>query len=74
MKKRLLAVLCLALTAVGCCTLGACKDKGGAGKSAYDIWLDAGNTGTEEEFLEWLKGAQGDQGAQGTEGKSAYQT
>ncbi len=26
------------------------------GKSAYQIWLDAGNTGTEEDFLNWLKG------------------
>ena len=30
--------------------------KGEDGKSAYDIWLDDGNTGTEEEFLESLKG------------------
>ena len=26
------------------------------GKSAYQIWLDNGNTGTEEDFLAWLKG------------------
>ena len=26
------------------------------GKSAYQIWLDNGNTGTEEDFLNWLKG------------------
>ena len=34
------------------------------GKSAYQIWLDAGHTGTEAEFLTWL---------QGTNGKSAYE-
>ena len=33
------------------------------GKSAYEIWLDEGNTGTEEDFLNSLKG---------TDGKSAY--
>lgn len=26
------------------------------GKSAYQSWLDAGHTGTESDFLEWLKG------------------
>ena len=29
------------------------------GKSAYDLWLELGNTGTEEEFLESLKGSDG---------------
>ena len=37
------------------------------GKSAYEIWLDEGNTGTEADFLESLKGGKGDVG------KSAYQ-
>ena len=30
------------------------------GKSAYQIWLDAGNIGTEEDFLESIKGEKGD--------------
>lgn len=31
--------------------------KGGVdGKSAYEIWLEQGNTGTEEDFLASLKG------------------
>lgn len=34
------------------------------GKSAYEIWLDQGNVGTEEDFLNSLKGA---------DGKSAYE-
>lgn len=38
------------------------------GKSAYQIWLDAGNTGTEEEYLASLKGDKGDTGAQGIQG------
>ena len=30
--------------------------KGEDGKSAYQLWLEAGNEGTEEDFLNWLKG------------------
>lgn len=37
---------------------------GSPGESAYRIWLDAGNTGSEQDFLNALKG---------TNGKSAYQ-
>ena len=33
--------------------------KGKDGKSAYQIWIDAGNSGTEEDFLVSLKGADG---------------
>jgi hypothetical protein len=29
--------------------------KGDDGASAYQIWLDTGNEGTEEDFLDWLK-------------------
>lgn len=32
------------------------------GKSAYQIWLDEGNTGTEEEYLASLKGEDGKDG------------
>ena len=28
---------------------------GATGKSAYEIWLDNGHTGTEQDFLNWLK-------------------
>ena len=38
------------------------------GKSAYQIWLDAGNTGTEEEYLASLKGDKGDKGDTGEQG------
>ena len=38
------------------------------GKSAYQIWLDAGNIGTEEEYLESLKGEKGDTGDTGPQG------
>ena len=49
------------------------------GKSAYQLWLDEGNKGTEQDFLASLKGEKGDQGATGETGKtgqpglSAYQ-
>jgi len=33
--------------------------KGDQGKSAYQVWLDAGNTGTEADYLASLKGADG---------------
>lgn len=35
------------------------------GKSAYEIWLEQGNTGTEEDFLESLKGKDGAPGVSG---------
>lgn len=41
---------------------------GANGKSAYQIWLDAGNTGTEQDFLASLKGIKGDTGAKGDKG------
>lgn len=39
--------------------------KGDTGKSAYDIWLEAGNSGTEADFLASLKGETGSQGPAG---------
>jgi len=47
---------------------GAPGPQGDPGKSAYQIWLDEGNSGTEEEFLESLKGPKGDTGEQGPPG------
>ena len=39
------------------------------GKSAYQIWLDAGNTGSEDNFLSSLKGTDG---VDGVDGKSSF--
>ena len=36
--------------------IGSTQIAGLLGKSAYQSWLDAGHTGTENDFLEWLKG------------------
>lgn len=38
------------------------------GKSAYQIWLDNGHSGTETDFLNSLKGAKGDPGKDGQNG------
>lgn len=51
---------------------GGTAEKGNDGKSAYQIWLDAGNKGTQQDFLNSLK-VKGDPGSNGTDGKSAYQ-
>ena len=39
------------------------------GKSAYQIWLEEGNSGTEQDFLNSLKGADGIDGIDGKNGK-----
>lgn len=43
---------------------------GADGKSAYQIWLDEGNTGTEQDFLDSL---QGDPGMDGNDGQGFTQ-
>ena len=40
------------------------------GASAYEIWLENGNTGTEAQFLASLKGTDGVDGVDGTNGKN----
>lgn len=39
------------------------------GKSAYDLWLEAGNTGSLADFLASLKGANGRDGVDGRDGQ-----
>ena len=39
---------------------GYIKLTGNQGKSAYEIWLDLGNVGTEQDFIDSLKGDPGD--------------
>lgn len=48
---------------------GEAGKDGSNGKSAYQIWLDNGNVGTEEEYLASLKGEKGDTGEQGPQGE-----
>lgn len=44
------------------------KFDGADGLSTYEIWLQQGNTGSEADFLESLKGANGKDGADGING------
>ena len=41
--------------------------RGKEGKSAYEIWLELGNEGTEQEFLASLKGQDGYTPIRGTD-------
>lgn len=71
--KFLALALCIVLI-VGLFGFTACESAVGKdGKSAYDIWLEQGNTGTEQDFLDSLKGAKGDQGDQGIQGPKGDQ-
>lgn len=47
---------------------GATGANGTDGASAYQLWLDDGNTGTPEEFLDSLIGPAGADGTDGTDG------
>lgn len=49
---------------------GAPGQNGQDGRSAYQVWLDAGNTGTQSDFLAAMRGEPGDAGPVGD---SAYQ-
>ena len=42
----------------------------GNGKSAYEIWLEKGNVGSEEDFLEAYRGYPGEKGERGEKGDS----
>ena len=56
---------------------GASGQDGATGKSAYEFWLDQGNTGTESDFLLSLigeKGEKGDRGEKGEKGDEAVIT
>lgn len=41
------------------------------GASAYEVWLAEGNVGTEQVFLDSLKGTKGDKGDKGDDGDPA---
>lgn len=74
MKKGIAAALAVATAATMAAGLAACGEgaTGATGASAYDIWLAAGNTGSESDFLASLKGATGANGTAGSNGASAY--
>lgn len=70
MKKLVKVVAVLGLAAAMALPLAAC---GEAGKSAYDIAVEHGFIGTEEEWLESLRGPQGEQGEKGDQGEKGEQ-
>ena len=70
MKNLVKAVAVLGLAAAMALPLAAC---GEAGKSAYDIAVEHGFVGTEEEWLESLRGPQGEQGEKGDKGDKGEQ-
>ena len=45
-------------------------ENGQDGKSAYEIWLENGNTGTEQDFLNSLHGENGQDGKNGENGQN----
>ena len=53
---------------------GASGQDGATGKSAYEFWLDQGNTGTESDFLLSLIGEKGEKGDRGEKGDEAVIT
>ena len=59
--------------AIGLAIQGKDGYQGKDGKSAYQVWLEAGNTGTEEEYLASLKGEDGKEGPQGPQGNDGAQ-
>lgn len=49
----------------GTFTIPSIRIDGQNGKSAYELWLEAGNTGNREDFLNSLKGTNGSPGLPG---------
>ncbi len=72
---KLIAVALIAVIfvgAFGACDVTVVED----GKSAYEIWLDLGNEGTEQDFIDSLKGKDGAPGIgiPGTPGRNGIDT
>ncbi len=73
----LLCVCVLGLVGCSCNNTQGLQGENGKdgtnGKSAYEIWLDNGYSGTETDFLNWLKGDTGSTGSQGSTGNTGPQ-
>ena len=69
MKRKLIAsVLALSMAFSIGGALAGCSEDPVNGKSAYELWLEDGNTGEMDDFFAWLKGEQGIQGETGATG------
>ena len=63
MKTKLTTLLCLLVMCLFVvASLVACPADGTDGKSAYQLWLDQGNTGSVQDFVNSLKGVNGADG------------
>ena len=72
-KKALTIALAVSLCTAGVGTFAACNFTGGDGDSkAYQAWIDNGNSGTQEDFLNWIKNG-GDKNQSGATKSEAYQ-
>lgn len=58
-------LICSVTLFFGSCEIYLTPDEGKDGKSAYELWLENGGEGTEEDFLAWIKGEKGDKGDTG---------
>lgn len=67
MKKKFIAIMAVVISVVCCMTLVSCGNDD-TGKSAYEIAVEKGFEGTEEEWLESLKGVDGKDGEDGLDG------
>ena len=72
LSNQPLTSVTFALYSPGSDTPGPQGDPGEEGMSAYEVWLALGNTGTEQDFIDSLKGPEGDPGDPGADGDSAY--
>ena len=70
MKKIIALLIALAMCASCVLILASC---GEPGASAYEIAVSYGFEGTEEEWLESLKGEKGDKGANGKDGEDGVE-
>ena len=64
MKTKLTTLLCLLVMCLFVvASLVGCQGQNGTdGKSAYQLWLDQGNTGTVQDFVNSLRGENGSNG------------
>lgn len=67
MKKTIITIIAIVISVFSCMTFVACQSDD-SGKSAYEIAVENGFEGTEEEWLESLKGDDGKDGVNGIDG------
>lgn len=67
-KENLARLRRLTMLGLLAAPLAACGSDGEDGLSAYQVWLNAGNTGTEQDFLDSLVATPGEPGIPGEPG------